>query len=327
MRAWVVSRAGGPEVLELQDTPDPSPPDGWVHLDIKAFGLNRAEAVTRSGGSGAAVPFPRVIGIECVGTVIDAPRTDLVRGQPVAAVTGGMGRSFDGSYAEQAVVPRSNVFPVRTGLSWTDFAAIPETYLTAWGSLRAGHGLVSGARVVVRPGASALGLAVTRIVGHLGGEVIGITRSKHKADTMVEAGMVDVLVSDGPVAEAVRARWPAGATCVIDTVASDVTTADDLALVATDGMVCLAGSLAETYRTGETGLVGDVFRRENVTYYSSETVDAGTETEVLQTIVERVESGAYDPNIAEVVAFERLPEAHIKMDANAYCGKVVVTLD
>lgn len=82
MRAYVAASAGGPDVLELREVPDPAPRHGWVVIDIRAFGLNRAEAVSRAGGSGDAVALPRVIGIERVGTVADGGGTDLKPGSP-----------------------------------------------------------------------------------------------------------------------------------------------------------------------------------------------------------------------------------------------------
>lgn len=116
MRAVVVSAPGGPEVLEQVELPVPKPIDGEVVIEIRAFGLNRAEIFTRRGDSGPAVAFPRVIGIECVGTVVAAPGTDIEPGQTVAAMMGGMGRAFDGSYAEYTRVPRQSVFPIETSL-------------------------------------------------------------------------------------------------------------------------------------------------------------------------------------------------------------------
>ena len=69
-------------------------------MRVRAFGLNRSELVTRRGGSGDAVRFPRVLGIECVGEVGEAPGADLRRGQRVLAAMGGMGRDYDGGYTQ-----------------------------------------------------------------------------------------------------------------------------------------------------------------------------------------------------------------------------------
>lgn len=112
--AYVVEEPGGPEVLKDREVPMPQPQPGWVLIHIKAVGLNRSELHTRLGYSGDALPFPRVLSIECVGEVVDAPESDLQPGQRVAAAVGGIGRQFDGSFAEYTLVPRSQVFTIDT---------------------------------------------------------------------------------------------------------------------------------------------------------------------------------------------------------------------
>ncbi len=98
MQAYVIEAPGGAEALLRREIPRPAPRDGWVLIHVRAFGLNRSEWFTRRGDS-PNVRFPRVLGIECVGEVVSAPGTDLEEGQRVAAMMGGMGREFDGSYA------------------------------------------------------------------------------------------------------------------------------------------------------------------------------------------------------------------------------------
>ena len=328
MRAWVVTAPGGPEVFEQVERPEPSALPGHVKIVVRAFGLNRAEAVTRAGGSGDAVSFPRVLGIECVGTVADAPGTDLRPGQTVAAVMGGMGRAFDGSYATTAVVPAANVIAIDTNLPWPELAAIPETFLTAWGCLHDALRIErhDAPRVVIRPGASALGRAVDQIVRAAGGSVVGVTRSASKAAVLRGAGMEHVIIGSGPVADQVRAIWPDGATGVIDTVTSSMTVADDIAMRARRGRVCIAGSLSASSRDGDgPGLsVAAALTRPSVTRYSSEAVTAVDHGDTLRTIVARVEAGIYSTGIDEVVAFDDLPAAHASIDANQRCGKLVV---
>lgn len=332
MRAWVVDEPGGPQALRMRSVPDPVAEPGQVCIQIEAFGLNRAEVVTRSGGSGSAVVFPRVLGIECVGTVIDAPATDLDTGQTVAAVMNGMGRAYDGSYAERTVVPRAAVVPLDTSLGWSELAALPETFLTAWGcldtALRFEQATVP--RIVMRPAASALGRAVNQIVMRAGGTSVGITRSPEKADTLRDAGFAHVIVSDGPVADEVRAIWPDGATGIIDTVTSSATITDDLAMRARRGRVCIAGSLAASSGEGHErpGLaVAAALARPSVTRFSSETLNEANSTAILQRIVDRVEAGEYHAGIDTIVSFEHLDRAHASIEANAHCGKLVVAHD
>src|SRR6516164_8708628 len=104
MRAYVISEPGGPEKLVLRNIDTPKAKPGWVVIKIKTFGLNRSEWFTRRGES-PSVKFPRVLGIECVGEVVDSLNPKLKNGQKVAAIMGGKGRDFDGSYAEYVLAP------------------------------------------------------------------------------------------------------------------------------------------------------------------------------------------------------------------------------
>ena len=98
MKAWVIREPGGPEKLRLEEMPVPKPRRGWALIRVRAFGLNRSEWFTRRGDS-PTVEFPRVLGIECVGEIVDPGCLAAEPGSTVAAIMGGMGRQFDGSYA------------------------------------------------------------------------------------------------------------------------------------------------------------------------------------------------------------------------------------
>ena len=326
MRAYLVHQPGGPEALELQEVPDPSQRDGWVLIDVRAIGLNRAEAILRSGGFGDSVNFPRITGIECVGVVAHGGGTDLQPGETVAAVMGGMGIAFDGSYAEQVLMPRSNVLPQTTDLGWAELGAIPETFLTGFGCLEMVDALDVPARVLIRPGASALGLAVAQIVAELGGETVGVTRSSSKRDALLAGGMTEVLVADGPVAADVASIWPDGPTAVIDAVASNASLSDDLAMLGDTRRLCIAGALADNYGTASTDDTASILDRPNVSFYSSDSIHSDTDTAKLQAIVDKVAQRSYRVNIAEIVDFGGIVDAHHKMEANAYAGKVVAIL-
>ena len=100
--------SGGPEVLKLETHPIPTPAHGQVLIRVKAFGLNRSELFTRQGHS-PGVPFPRILGIEAVGLVAAAPGKEFAEGTKVATAMGGLGRQFDGGYAEYTCVPAKQV--------------------------------------------------------------------------------------------------------------------------------------------------------------------------------------------------------------------------
>ena len=132
MRAIVLNGFGGPESLLVKQLPDPELKAGHVLIAVRAFGVNHAETHMRKGEWAEAA---EVSGIECVGEVVAAPATEFRRGDKVAAFMGGMGRTINGSYAELTLVPATNVMKVATDLSWEEFAAIPESYATAWSCL------------------------------------------------------------------------------------------------------------------------------------------------------------------------------------------------
>jgi NADPH:quinone reductase-like Zn-dependent oxidoreductase len=117
MRAAVIEVAGGPEVLKLQERPVPKPETGWALVRVKAFGINRSELFTRQGHS-PSVLFPRILGIEAVGQAAISPGGEFPKGQTVATAMGGMGRQFDGSYAEYTCVPASQVQALETKVDW-----------------------------------------------------------------------------------------------------------------------------------------------------------------------------------------------------------------
>ncbi len=112
MRAVVLDAPGPATALQIREVPKPEPRAGWVLLRVEAFGLNRSELHSRLGLAGPDVTFPRVLGIEAAGIIEAAPGTDLAVGSKAVAMMGGMGRSFDGGYAEYTLVPARSVMPV-----------------------------------------------------------------------------------------------------------------------------------------------------------------------------------------------------------------------
>jgi NADPH:quinone reductase-like Zn-dependent oxidoreductase len=126
MKAAVIHEAGGPEVLKIENLPIPAPRRSEVLIRVKAaFGLNRSELFARQGQS-PSVKFPRVLGIEAVGVVEAAPGGEFHKGDIVATAMGGLGRQFDGGYAEYTRVPAKQVQVIKTELPWETLGAIPE---------------------------------------------------------------------------------------------------------------------------------------------------------------------------------------------------------
>lgn len=323
MKAWQINAYGGIDVFEPKNLPDPQPKAGWVLIEIKAFGLNRSELYTRQGHSGDAVTLPRILGIECVGIVMDGGGTDLQPGQRVAAAMGNMGRLHDGGYADRTLVPRKNVFPVQTDLAWETFGALPETYLTAWGAVKEAINLQPGQSLLVRGGTSSVGLAATSIAKQMGCTVLATTRKEAKVPVLKAAGVDHVLIDKGGVADQVKALFPDGVNGVVELVGLESTIMDCLKSTAPKGTVCMVGFLGDSW---DYKFFPWMPSTVNLTIYNSETLHTETATPALQFIVDQVASGNYLPNIHQVFAFDDLPQAQDMMEKNLAAGKLVVKI-
>lgn len=324
MKAIVVEQPGRPEVLQLKEIPTPDPRPGWVLIKIRAFGLNRSEMYSRQGHSGDAVTFPRVLGIECVGEVKDAGGSELHLGQKVAALMGGMGRKYDGSYAEYTLVPHSQVIPVDTNLPWEQFSAIPETFMTAWGSIVKSIELQAGQTLLVRGGTSSVGMAATTIAKNIGATVVATTRNEAKSEALLANGADHVIIDMGQIAGAVRELYPDGVDHVLELVGT-VTLRDSFYTVRPKGVICFTGILGNEWVLREFSPF-EIPSTVKLTTYSSETI-AKDATEALQRIVGLVEAGQYRLNLDRVFRMEEIVEAHHYMDAGHACGKLVVIVD
>jgi NADPH:quinone reductase len=217
MRAVVLDGPGPPETLAIRDLPVPDPARGWVLIKVRAFGLNRSELHTRLGLA-EGVTFPRVPGIEAVGVVEQCPGGEFAPGQQVAALMGGMGRTFDGGYAEYTCVPASQVVPFRSDLGWDILGAVPEMLQTAHGSLTAGLDARPGQSIVIRGGTSSVGMATAVLAKRQQMTVLSTTRSPAKGEALTRLGADHVLIDDGNVARQVRRLLPHGADTALELV-------------------------------------------------------------------------------------------------------------
>ncbi len=267
-----------------------------------------------------------ISGIECVGEVDLDPSGQFVKGQRVAAIMGGMGRTRPGSYAEYTCAPRSNVFPLDTQLSWTDLAAIPESFATAWWCLFRNLGLERGQVVLVRGAASALGRAAIGLAAAAGATVVATTRSSNKAEGLRSLGASDVILEGGDFGDRARSAYPQRFDRVLELLGNRALR-ESLGLIKPGGALCLAGFLAGMDPVEGFNPIFDVPSDVRLSFFGSFVLGSEgypTESIPMQSIVDGVSSGRYSARPAKVLPFEEIGEAHRLMESNEVEGKLVV---
>ncbi len=320
MRAVVLDAPGPAEALTIRELPVPTPEPGWVLIRVTAFGLNRSELHTRLGLA-EGVTFPRVLGIEATGVVAACPGGEFEPGQQVMTMMGGMGRTFDGGYAEYTSVPAAQVIAFHSDLDAATLGAVPEMLQTAHGSLTIGLDAQPGQTLLVRGGTSSVGLATAVLAKQRGLTVLATTRDLARADVLDRVGVDHAILDDGAVAERVRAIVPGGVDIALELVGTP-TLPDTLAATRVHGVVCFTGMLSNLWTVPDFYPMGYLPRGVRLTAYSGEAADLPAD--VLQEFLDDVAAGRAVVPLAHTYDLDGIVEAHRLMEHGSAGGKLVV---
>ena len=331
MRAIVITRHGGPEVLQVQERPDPVCGPGQVRIEVRAAGLNFAEVMARQGLYEDAPKPPCVVGYEVAGTVaeIGGGVEGIAVGDRVMA-----GTRF-GGHAEQVVVGAGDAIALPDGLSFEEGAAIPVNYATAYAALISYGNVEAGQRVLIHAAAGGVGIAATQIAAHHGAEIWG-TSSPSKHDAIRGFGVAHPI-------DYTRDGWEAGLgpfDIVMDALggasfkrsygllrpggrliaygASSVVTGDkrNLLKAAPQALRMLRGfNLIE-----QMGASKAVIGLNMLTLWN----DQGTLTPWIDPLQSLLGDGSIRPVVFEAVPFDRAADAHRIIQERRNVGKVVL---
>ncbi len=322
MKALLLRHPCEAREMKLEDIPIPSVAPGWVLIKIKAFGINHSEVLMRQFEVSRPYIHPPVVpGIECVGEVVDPSDSKFKKGERVIALMGGMGRSFNGSYAEYALLPESHVFTVKSELEWTELAAVPETFFTAYGSLTTSLQLSASDILLIRGGTSTVGLAAIQLGKALGATVIATTRSERKSESLRNAGADDVILEGEDFRKRFLESYPSGATKVLELIGAS-TLRDSLCVTSLHGIVC------------HTGLLGGVFGLKNFdpikeipsgVYLTGFYSNSPAQWQI-DRMMELISEHDIHPVIAASFPLDRIGDAHELAEKRGQIGKIVVTV-
>ena len=341
MRAVVISKHGGPEVLEVQERPDPPVGAGEVRVAVKAAGINFADLMARSGVYPDAPKPPCVVGYEVAGEVesVGDGVEGFAAGNRVIA-----GTRF-GGYAEMVSVPVEQVIPLPETFSFEQGAAVVVNYTTAWAALMIMGGLREGDRVLIHAAAGGVGIAATQVAKRAGAEIFG-TASAGKHEAIRAQGVehpIDYRSQDF-AEEVMRITEGGGVDLVIDAVGPS-SFRKDYRILRSGGRMIMYG-LSEV-QTGEKrdipavlkGLAKmplatmpwwkslsimnenkGVFGLNMLTWWDKEGLDR-----VLEPLAAGLDAGDYGPVVAEAFPFDRAADAHRFIAERKNVGKVVLT--
>ena len=314
MKAVKIYQAGGPEQLIYQDVPTPDIKEGWSLVKIKGFGINHSEIFTREGKS-PSVQFPRILGIECVGEVVQSSTPALAVGQKVVSIMGEMGRAFDCSYAEYVLLPNEQIYPVHTDLDWTTLAAIPETYYTAFGSLQQLR-IAPQDRVLVRGAGSGVGIAFARLLKTQFPHVVlhGSTRNPAKATRLQAVGF------DGVITEADGKLQTDQRYDKILELVGPATLRDSFSHINEHGIVCNTGQLGNVWGVDDFDSIVELKNNSYLTAFYSGNVSQAK----LDAMFDYIRQFSVKILIERVFTLEQVPEAHRFLQSADGFGKVVV---
>jgi NADPH2:quinone reductase len=318
VKAVLLERPCAPKDLVVREVPIPEVKPGWVLVKIKGFGINRSEMYTRQGHS-PSVKFPRVIGIECVGEIEDSSDSPYKKGQRVVSLMGGLGREFDGSYAEYALIPYNQVYPINNDMDWVKLAAIPEMFYTAYASIFDSLKLMRGETLLIRGGTSSVGLAALQLAKSIGATVISTTRNKGKVNYLKQLGSDYVLLDDENMSEQLFAIFPKGVNKVLELVGT-VTLKQSMTLVSENGILCMSGILGNEWEMDRFEPLVDIPTGVYFTAFTSETIKG----ELLVELFTHIAKHAIQVPIAKIFTLDQIHEAHLLMEGNAANGKIVV---
>jgi len=324
MRAIVITKPGGPDVLELKERPTPEPGLGQVRVRVRASALNRADLSQRMGNYPAPPGAPADIpGLEYAGEV-DAvgPSSTMwpVRSRVMGIVGGG-------GHAEYVCVHEREVLPIPKDMSFEEAAAVPEVFLTAYDALFRQLDVRLGERVLVHAIGSGVGTAALQLAWLAGVTVYGTSRSVSKLERAKGLGLVHAIDTSSQdwAARVEELAGTNGVHAVVDLVGGDYLR-DNLRVLAPRGRLVVVGLTAGNRSELDLGVVLRKRLKIVGTALRSRAPEekAALAREFAQRVVPFFESRQLRPVIERVYPFEQIGAAHADMASNATFGKLVL---
>ena len=326
MKAVVLEKTCRANELEVKEVSIPKVKPDWALVRVIGFGINRAEIILRDYEADEDyINLPVIPGIECVGEIVDPSNTTFSQGDKVVGLMGGMGRTFDGSYAQYALLPSKNIFKIPDfafkDLLIEEIIAIPETYFTAYGSIE-GLQLKKDDTILIRGATSAAGLSAMKLAEAMGSTIIATTRNESKAAKLFSNHADYVVIDDGEIEGKVKDICPEGVDKVLELVGPK-TLEDSMKCLKEGGICCNTGILGGLEYIQEFDAIKTIPNNRYLTSFFSNYPTQETIDNLFKFIVEH----DITPNIAATFTnLEDIGKAHELMESNKTNGKIIFRL-
>lgn len=319
MKAIVLEKCCKAEELSVSEIPVPEVKPGWILVKVKAAGLNHSEALLRMfEADNAYIQTPIVPGIECVGEIEDPSDSAFQKGDKVIALMGGMGRSFDGSYQEYALLPEHHVFKVDTDLDWISLAAVPETYFTAFGSLFECLMLTKDDTLLVRGATSTVGQAAIQLAKAIGAKVIAACRREESFEKLQAIGADYCTIDNGELSHRIFKAKP---NKILELIGPK-TLQDSLQTVTHPGYVCSTGVLGNVYTVQNFDPIKYIPNGVFLTgFYSNYPKQS-----IIDQLFKLIREADIKPLYSKVFTLDEIVEAHSLLEKGGAGGKIILNL-
>ena len=315
MKAVIIDKVTPAANIRISEVEIPKIKPGWVLIKIEAFGLNHSEKILRLEEINESyIQKPVIPGIECVGIIENPSDSNFKKGQKVISLMGGMGRSFNGSYCQYAILPAHHVFSVESNLTWEQLAAIPETFFTAWGSLFECLQLKQTDKFLIRGATCALGYVAIQIAKAVGCKVVATTHKENKLKYISNAD--EQILDEGILTGKIK-----GITKALDLVGPK-SLKDSLTTVEKGAIVCNTGILGGVYELNNFDPIKDI---PNGVYLTGFFSNYPTQ-QIIDDIFNFINKKNIIPNFVNVFDFKNIKDAITAQDTGTVDGKIVVKI-
>lgn len=320
MRAIEITKAGGPEVLQLAERPIPEPAQGQVVIKVAFAGVNRPDALQRAGKYAPPPTASDLPGLEASGEVVSVGSgvSEVAVGDLVCALLPG------GGYAEYVATPAAHCLPVPKGMGLKEAACLPETFFTVWSNVFMRGGLKAGERFLVHGGSSGIGTTAIQLAHAFGARVFATAGTDAKCAACMSLGaeaainyrdtdFVDVLKAEG------------GADLILDMVGGDYIPRN-LKTLAEDGRLVqiafLQGPMVEVnfalLMTRRLTMTGSTLRPQ------SDLAKARIAQALREVVWPLLDTGRVAPVMDSEYMLEDASSAHERMESSGHIGKIVL---